>query len=129
MKFLVVISVTLLAVASADVRDLPAAIVKQSQDISPDGSYSYSYETENGIYHSETGSPVVTDARSAPAVVTQGQYQYTAPDGTPISVRYVADQNGFQPEGEHIPSVPPLIQRALEYIRAHPPQPEHNAVN
>ncbi|KAF3421745.1 hypothetical protein E2986_11189 [Frieseomelitta varia] len=113
-----------LAAASADVLR-PATILKQSQDISADGSYSYSYETENGIYHSENGAPVATDARSAPVIVTNGQYQYTSPDGTPVRVTYVADQNGFQPQGEHIPAVPLLIQRALEYIRTHPqPEPE-----
>lgn len=118
-----VISLALFAVASADVSELPAVIVKQSQDISPDGAYAYAYETDNGIYHAESGTPVVADARSAPVVITQGQYQYTAPDGTPISVKYIADQNGFQPQGDHIPAISPLIQRALEYIRAHP-QPE-----
>ncbi|XP_043597105.1 larval cuticle protein LCP-17-like [Bombus pyrosoma] len=122
MKFLVVISVAMLAMASADVAEHQPVIVKQSQDISPDGSYSYSYETDNGIYHSESGAPVVTDARSAPVVVTQGVYQYTSPDGTPIKVTYVADHNGFQPQGEHIPAISPLIQKALEYIRTHPPQ-------
>lgn len=116
--------VIFLAAASADVLRQPT-ILKQSQDISSDGSYSYSYETENGIYHSESGTPVATDARSAPVVVTSGQYQYTSPDGTPVRVAYVADHNGFQPQGEHIPAVPLLIQRALEYIRTHP-QPEQS---
>ncbi|XP_012343897.1 larval cuticle protein LCP-17-like isoform X1 [Apis florea] len=129
MKFLsfqVVISLTILAVASADVTQPPAVIVKQSQDISADGSYSFSYETDNGIYHSESGTPVVTNARSAPVVVTQGEYQYYAPNGAPIKVKYVADQNGFQPEGEHIPLISASIKRALEYIRTHPPQPEQS---
>ncbi|CAK9834239.1 Larval cuticle protein LCP-17 [Anthophora retusa] len=122
-------SLALLAVASADVVvQPPPAVVKQSQDIAPDGSYSFSYETENGIYHAESGSLGATDARSEPATIVQGQYQYQAPDGTPISVSYVADHNGFQPQGEHIPPISPLIQRALEYIRAHPPKPEDEVV-
>ena len=32
-------------------------IRSQSSDISPDGSYNWQYETENGISASETGSP------------------------------------------------------------------------
>ncbi|KOC64259.1 Larval cuticle protein LCP-17 [Habropoda laboriosa] len=122
-------SLALLAMASADVAvHAPPAVVKQSQDIAADGTYSFSYETENGIYHAENGAPVATDARNAPAIVAQGQYQYQAPDGTPISVSYIADHNGFQPQGDHIPPISPLIQRALEYIRAHPPKPEHDIV-
>ncbi|XP_017886965.1 larval cuticle protein LCP-17-like [Ceratina calcarata] len=122
--------VAFLAVASAQVQVVqkPSLIVKQSQDLSPDGSYSYSYETDNGIYHGATGTRVATNAKNTPVIVTQGQYQYTAPDGTPIQVTYTADQNGFQPQGAHIPQVPALINKALEYIRSHP-QPEHSDVN
>nr|XP_033337518.1 larval cuticle protein LCP-17-like [Megalopta genalis] len=129
MKF-VIVCFAMVAVAAGDVLNVvqhPTAILKQSQDLSSDGAYSYAYETENGIYRAESGSPVVVDPTSPPVVVSQGQYQYTAPDGTPIAVSYVADHNGYQPQGEHIPTVSPLIQRALEYIRAHPPKPETQA--
>lgn len=60
-----------------------------------------------------------------PALEAQGSFQYTAPDGTPIAVQYVANENGFQPQGEHLPTPPPIpeaILRALAYIEAHPPQ-------
>ncbi|XP_076652015.1 larval cuticle protein LCP-17 [Halictus rubicundus] len=124
MKFFI-LCFAMVAVAVADVVHLqpPAAILKQASDLSQDGTYSYEYETENGIHHTEHGSPVVVDPNHPPVVITQGQYQYTAPDGTPIAVSYVADHNGYQPQGDHIPPISPLIQRALEYIRTHP-QPE-----
>lgn len=32
------------------------------------------------------------------AQFAQGQFSYTAPDGTRISLTYVADENGFQPQ-------------------------------
>ncbi|XP_076298826.1 larval cuticle protein LCP-17 [Lasioglossum baleicum] len=121
MKFFI-LCFAMVAVAVADVSHLqqPTAILKQSNDISQDGSYSYAYETENGIYHAESGNPVVVDPTSPPVVVSQGQYQYTSPDGTPVAVSYIADHNGYQPQGAHIPPISPLIQKALEYIRAHP---------
>lgn len=53
----------------------------------------------------------------------QGSYKYTAPDGTPISVTYVADENGFHVEGAHLPTPPPIpeaILRSLQYNAAHP---------
>ena len=91
-----------------------APVLKSNSDIHPDGQYKYEYETGNGIAAQEAGLA---------AHQVQGSYSYTAPDGTPIQMTYVADENGFQPTGSHLPVAPPVpaaIQRALEYIAAHP---------
>lgn len=97
-----------------------AQIVRQSSDTSPDGSYNYAYETSNGIYADEQGYP-----KSPEILAAQGQFQYVAPDGQVIRVAYTADENGFQPQGEHLPTPPPVpaaIQRALNYLATLPPQ-------
>ncbi|KAF7414904.1 hypothetical protein HZH68_003393 [Vespula germanica] len=101
------------------------AILRQSKDTAPDGSYSYSYDTENGISVAEQGRP----KNIGPAQIEEvrGQYSYTAPDGTPILVTYIADENGFQASGAHLPTpppIPPAIQRALSYNAAHPEEEE-----
>ncbi|XP_015513678.2 uncharacterized protein LOC107219851 [Neodiprion lecontei] len=87
-----------------------ARIVNQDQASAPDGSYRYSYQTENGITAAESGSSVV--GRNGPAEAVVGEYAYTAPDGTPIQVRYTADENGFHPQGVHIPSTARYQKRA-----------------
>ncbi|XP_015124275.1 larval cuticle protein LCP-17 [Diachasma alloeum] len=118
MKFLVIL-LAVLAVAFAQQETI--AIIRQSQDVSPDGSYNYNYETANGIKASEEGHPGPVNEEGAPAVVAQGQFEYSAPDGTPIAVTYTANENGFQPQGAHLPVAPPVpeqIARALEYILA-----------
>lgn len=105
----------------------PLAILKQAQDISPEGTYNYQYETENGISASESGVPQPIGPKGEHVVVSQGQYQYTAPDGTPIVVNYNADENGYHPQGAHLPvapAIPEQIQRAVSYVLAHP-QPEN----
>ncbi|XP_012282679.1 endocuticle structural glycoprotein SgAbd-2 [Orussus abietinus] len=99
-------------------------IRSQYQDISPDGSYSWSYETENGISASETGTPKA--APEGQAEVVQGQYSYTAPDGTPISVQYIADENGFRPQGAHLPTPPPIPEAIRRALAANPPRNDNS---
>jgi hypothetical protein len=41
----------------------------------------------------------------------QGSYSYTAPDGTPFKIDYVADSFGYQPVG---PNIHPAIIRAVQ---------------
>ncbi|XP_011500283.1 PREDICTED: endocuticle structural glycoprotein SgAbd-8-like [Ceratosolen solmsi marchali] len=127
--FVTVLALVALVRAQQQTLQQPIAIVRQAQDISPEGSYSYSYETENGIAAAELGEPRVINEEGAAAIAAQGQFQYTAPDGTPIAVSYVADENGFQPQGAHLPvpqPIPEAIQRALDYIATHP-QPQEQS--
>ena len=95
-------------------------ILKQAVDgPNPDGSYSYSFETGNGIQAQEDGhlNNVGTDQE---ALEARGSYSYTDNEGNTYQVSYVANENGFQPEGAHLPEVPPLIKKALQYIAEHP---------
>nr|XP_029721942.1 cuticle protein CP14.6-like [Aedes albopictus] len=74
--------------------DADATITKQEQEVNPDGSFSYAFETSNGIKAS---------ASSSDGTKIIGEYSYTGPDGVLYMVRYVADETGFHPEGTHIP--------------------------
>ena len=81
-----------------------------------DGTYQYRFEASNGIAAQEAGIG---------GQAVSGAAQWYAPDGTPIQLTYTADENGFQPQGAHLPTPPPIpseILRALEYIRTHPPK-------
>nr|XP_003701847.1 PREDICTED: larval cuticle protein LCP-17-like [Megachile rotundata] len=103
----------------------PIPIVAYTADgPNPDGSYAFSYETANGIKASEHGQlKQLNDTNSV--VVVEGSYSYSVADGNPVVLSYVADENGFQPKGEHLPTPHPIpegILKALEYIAAHPEQ-------
>ncbi|KAJ8932921.1 hypothetical protein NQ314_014346 [Rhamnusium bicolor] len=75
-----------------------------------DGSYNYAYETADGIAAQEEGS-LRNDAQLA-----QGSFTYTSPEGEQISVQYTADENGFQPQGAHLPTPPPIPEAILKSI-------------
>jgi len=104
--------------------DAAAQILRQESDIQPDGSYQYSYETDNGIAAQEQGQIRVINAEEADKSVS-GSFSWTSPEGQPIQISYIADENGYQPQGD-LPVPPPIpaaIQRALDWIAAHP-QPQ-----
>lgn len=103
----------------------PIAIVAQSSDISPDGSFSNRWESANGISFQEEG--VLKNAgQKDEAESVQGSASWTAPDGTKLSLDWTADENGAIFQGAHLPTPPPVpeipaaIQRALDWIAAHP---------
>ncbi|XP_019878614.1 endocuticle structural glycoprotein ABD-4 [Aethina tumida] len=104
----------------------PIAIVKyENEGVNPDGSYQWSYETANGIKADEQGQLKNAGSENE-AQEAQGSFSYTADDGTPIALQYIANEGGFQPQGDHLPTpppIPPAIQRALEWLAAHP-EPE-----
>ncbi|XP_026486341.2 osteocalcin 2-like [Vanessa tameamea] len=95
-------------------------IVSQSDELESNGTYKFSYETGNGIKREEIAyEKVLSKGREASSKekgedddesdeihVQQGSYSYTAPDGTVITLRYIADENGFQPIGDHLPRSP-----------------------
>jgi hypothetical protein len=89
-----------------------------------------SYETENGITAQEEGS-IKNRGQQDEASIVQGAFTYTSPEGIPIKVTYIADEDGFRAEGAHLPTPPPIpeaIVRSLEYNRAHPEEDDQITV-
>ncbi|XP_013118022.1 pupal cuticle protein Edg-78E-like [Stomoxys calcitrans] len=115
-KFVLIAIVATLAcgVLAGNPQDVHAYTVKFDSDIDPTGNYKYNYETSNGIGAQERGLG---------GEYATGGYGYYSPEGKLIQVSYVADQDGFKPTGNHLPTPPPIpyaILKSLEYIRTHP---------
>ncbi|XP_037074818.1 endocuticle structural glycoprotein ABD-4-like [Pollicipes pollicipes] len=81
-------------------------ILSQEFDLRDDQSYDSSFQTENGIYASESGQ-AVAGYGDEQSYAVQGQYSYTGDDGVSYTVTYVVDANGFQPQGDHLPTPVP----------------------
>lgn len=62
-------------------------------------------ETSDGKTHQEEGQLKNVGSEDE-AIVVRGSYSFVAGDGQTYTVNYVADENGFQPEGAHLPNVP-----------------------
>lgn len=84
--------------------------------------YKLIYFQGNGIYEDQQGY-----YKNPETQAVQGQYQYQTPDGQLIKVVYTADENGFRPQGDHLPTPPPIppeIQKALDLLATLPPRPD-----
>ena len=80
-------------------QNLPATLDSPKTTLCP-----FSYETSNGIAADETGEVRNVGAEDE-YIAVQGSFKYLGPDGVTYTVTYVADENGFQPQGDHLPTV------------------------
>ncbi|GLG94009.1 Cuticle protein 2 [Gryllus bimaculatus] len=93
-------------VTGGNLNDVP--IVRQASDVRPDG-YSYSYETGNGIQANEEGVLENAGNPELEAINARGGFSYVGDDGVTYTITYVADAaGGFQPQGAHLPTPPPV---------------------
>ncbi|XP_047984032.1 flexible cuticle protein 12-like isoform X2 [Leguminivora glycinivorella] len=82
--------------------DADAQVVRNElNNIGLDG-YQFVAETSNGIKHQEEGQLQNVGTENE-AISVRGQFSYVGQDGVQYTVTYVADENGFQPQGAHIP--------------------------
>lgn len=63
-----------------------------------------SYETSDGVSRSEQGELKTIDAETQ-ALSVRGTITWVAPDGETYTLNYIADENGYQPEGLHLPKL------------------------
>lgn len=105
----------LCSLAAGQVSDADARILRSFNELHvDDGSYEFGYETDNGIKVQESG---------VAGQSVQGTAKWVDNEGTLFQLSYIADENGYQPQGLHLPTpppIPPLILRALAYNAAHP---------
>ncbi|EAT45456.1 AAEL003221-PA [Aedes aegypti] len=106
-------------------KDIP--IVSHENVLEVDGKFRYSYEGGDGTRAVQDGQQIFVNNQAGTA--SQGQYTYQGDDGKTYSVSYTADENGYRPSAEHLPTPPPVpapIARALAFLATLPPQKENN---
>lgn len=88
--------------------DRTAETLRYDSEIDGD-SFAYSFETSNGISAEENG--VATNG-----VQAQGGFSYIGDDGQQYKVTYTANENGYLPQGDHLPTPPPIPDEILRSI-------------
>merc|ERR1712126_648366 len=115
MKSMILIAVFLAVAAAAPLEESAPIILIKSQTQNHDTEkqeYSFCYESENGIIVSESGvQKQIGDKPEEAGTVSQGKYSY--PED---SVTWVADENGFQAKGDHLPTPPPMPEHVVKLL-------------
>ncbi|BFG06006.1 larval cuticle protein 2 [Drosophila madeirensis] len=122
-KFVMIFAVLGLAAAVAPVSrsdDVHAEVQTLSSDVRADG-FDTNLVVDNSIQQAASGD-VHGNAH--------GSFSWISPEGEHVEIKYVADENGYQPVGAVLPTPPPIpeaIARALVWLESHPQAPEHGA--
>ncbi|XP_046747033.1 endocuticle structural glycoprotein SgAbd-2-like [Diprion similis] len=125
--FVIALFALIAGASAAAVRELEkeVPILSQFQENNVDGSFKSGFETGNGISQEEKGY-LVNAGQKDEAQVIEGSARWTAPDGTPVELKWLAGPEGVQFQGTHLPVAPPApeiplaIQRSLDWNKAHP---------
>ncbi|XP_019872727.1 flexible cuticle protein 12-like [Aethina tumida] len=107
MKVVAVLFAVLAVALAAPQRnpDADAQVLRNDLDnIGVDG-YNFAYETSNGIAAQEQAQ-LVNPNTDNESIAVRGSFRYIGPDGVTYEVTYIADDNGFQPQGAHLPVGP-----------------------
>lgn len=95
-----------------------AEILSQENTIDDKGKYHWSFESSDGSKSQQEGE-LVSEGETTEEVVN-GSFEYRGEGDEVFKVSYVADSRGYRPQGDHIPKIPPLIQRALDLLATLP---------
>ncbi|XP_043247035.1 larval cuticle protein 65Ag1-like [Amphibalanus amphitrite] len=110
-----VVALALVAVAAARPQEVVEktladfGILRMTSSQSDDGrTFQYAYETADPAAQDVSGE--LKQIGEEAGTVQRGSYSFTAPDenGNPvdITINWVADEKGFQPQGDAIPVAP-----------------------
>ncbi|EDV41234.2 uncharacterized protein Dana_GF23526 [Drosophila ananassae] len=110
MKFAIVLF-ALFALAVAAPPSQEAQILRSDSDVGPESfqygflSFPFRFETSDGVKADAQGqlNNIGSDHES---LAVRGSFSFVADDGQTYTVNYVADENGFQPQGAHLPVAP-----------------------
>merc|ERR1712049_1353 len=119
MKSMILVALFVAVAAAQDLKveyKEPIPILRSAQLSDETGKYSYSYETGNGMGIKEEGEQkLIGDKPEEVGSVSRGSYSYEL-EGVTYTVNWVADENGFQPTGAHLPVAPAMPEHVVKLL-------------
>ncbi|XP_076055357.1 cuticle protein AMP4-like [Oratosquilla oratoria] len=109
MKFIILTAVVAVVVVA---QEEPIPIVSETRQEFNNGVSGSSFEAGNGIKFQQ--KVVTGDLGQSNA---EGVYSYPDEFGNVIEVHYIANENGFQAQGNHLPVAPPAPAHVAELLR------------
>ncbi|KAF9802677.1 hypothetical protein SFRURICE_011688 [Spodoptera frugiperda] len=105
MKSFIVFALFVAAAVAVPVDPKDATIVRYDNDNIGVEGFNYAVETSDGKVAQEQGQLKNVGTENE-AIEVRGQFSYPGPDGVVYTVTYIANENGFQPQGAHLPVAP-----------------------
>nr|XP_027208966.1 cuticle protein AMP1A-like [Penaeus vannamei] len=112
MKTIILACLVAVAVAAPQLQEREVILLRDDRIANEDGTFSYALEADNGINTAVEGV-----VGSAGQINQAGSYTITLEDGTQAVVSFIANENGFQPQSDILPTPHPLpahVFRLLE---------------
>ncbi|KZS06872.1 Cuticular protein 67Fb [Daphnia magna] len=117
MKFIIALAFLAVAIAAPQGDKKPIEIISSNSEMNADGSYSFAFESEDGTKVQESGNQKQVGPKPEDiGTVSKGSYSFTTPDGVVLTVNWVADENGFQATGNHLPTPPPMPEHVVKML-------------
>merc|ERR1711915_175116 len=104
---------TTILVANTNMKSVIIACRRQDNTGVVGAVFSHEFEAENGIIQAKAGAE-----GSAGQSNFDGSFSVPLEDGSLGVITYVADENGYQPQSDLIPAIPPHVQEMLEFVAA-----------
>ncbi|XP_063598363.1 cuticle protein AMP1A-like [Penaeus indicus] len=111
MKTIVLACLIAVAVAAPQLQEREVVLLRDDRIANEDGTFSYALEADNGINTAVEGA-----VGSAGQINQAGSYTLTLEDGTQAVVTFVANENGFQPQSNILPTPHPLPAHVYELL-------------
>ncbi|XP_038222976.1 flexible cuticle protein 12-like [Zerene cesonia] len=105
MKSFIVFALFVAAAVALPVDEKDAIIEQYDNNNIGVNGYNYKLRTSNGINLAED-AVVKNEGSENEALEVRGQFSYPGADGVIYTVTYVANENGFQASGAHLPQPP-----------------------